>query len=75
MLPPTLPQSLTPQPMSSAHHHQNHTNNNGISLSANQNWLPEKYLKSEPLETGSPPVEKRARLDAPDWRTQTQSII
>lgn len=61
MLPPAVPQSLTPQPqsMSSAHHHQNHTNNNGLTLSANQNWLPEKYLKLEP---GSP-VEKRGKLE------------
>jgi hypothetical protein len=67
MLPPAVPQSLTPQPMSSVHHH--HTNNNGLNLNANQqNWLPDKYLKLEP---GSP-VEKRARLD--DWRTQPQSI-
>jgi hypothetical protein len=69
MLPPNVPQSLTPQPMSSVHHHQTHTNNNGISLNANHNWLPEKYLKLEP---GSP-VEKRARIEA-SWSTQTQSI-
>lgn len=70
MLPPPVPQSLTPQPMSShSIHHQNHINNNGLNLNANQqNWLPEKYLKLEP---GSP-VEKRPRLD--DWRTQPQSI-
>lgn len=68
MLPPTIPQSLTPQPMSSVHNHQHHTNNNGITLNANQNWLPEKYLKIEP----SSPVEKRPRIE--DWRTQTQSI-
>jgi hypothetical protein len=67
MLPPAVPQSLTPQPTSSVHYHN--TNNNGINLNANQqSWLPDKYLKLEP---GSP-VEKRARLD--DWRTQPQSI-
>ncbi|KAI6182763.1 MADS-box domain-containing protein [Aphelenchoides bicaudatus] len=70
MLPPPVPQSLTPQPMSSHHH----MNNNGISLNQ-QSWLPEKYMKLEP---GSPPAEKRMKLQdsrlVEGWPTQPQSI-
>ncbi|CAD5209565.1 unnamed protein product [Bursaphelenchus xylophilus] len=68
MLPPVLPpQSLTPQPMPS-HMMENNQQHDvgGNPLQPSHNWIPDKYMKLEPV--GSP-VEKRARLD--DWRAQS----